>query len=167
MTEEGQAKPAEAGGDWSALRPPFSAVLLWSCRLLLAAVYLAAAWPKIADPAGFARSIFNYQLLPDALINPLALFLPWLELFAALALLAVTPLRRGALQLIAAMTVVFIGAIASAMARGIDIDCGCFSTTGEGMRTGWLHLVLDFALLALCVAHVRVEGWRPRRRGGG
>lgn len=139
----------------SDLRPPASGLWIWLCRLALAGVYLYAAVPKIADPAGFAKSIYNYQMLPDAAINPLALFLPWLELFAAVALLAAPPLRRGALALIAAMTVVFIGAIGSAMLRGIDIDCGCFSTTGKGMRTGWAHLLLDFALLALCVALAR------------
>jgi hypothetical protein len=105
------------------------------------------------DPAGFAKNIFNYHLLPDLAINPLAIFLPWLELFSALALIFVSHFRRGALWLVAAMTVVFIGAIGSAMARGINIDCGCFSTTGTGMKTGWLHLLLDFALLALCILH--------------
>ena len=138
--------------------------LIWLCRIELALVFLAAAWPKISDPAGFAKSIFNYQLLPDVAINPLAIFLPWLELFSAFALLAAPALRRGALWLIAAMTVVFIGAIASAMARGLDIDCGCFSTTGHGMRTGWLHLLLDFDLLALCIAHARLD--RGAKRPG-
>jgi putative oxidoreductase len=131
--------------------------ILWLLRLALAGVYLYAAWPKIVDPAGFAKAIYNYQMVPDAFINLMAVFLPWLELFAALALLLVPPLRRGALLLIAAMTVVFIAAIGIAMARGINIDCGCFSTTGQGMRTGWLHLLLDFGLLACCVALFRLE----------
>jgi len=140
----------------------FQVFVIWFCRLALAGVYLYAAWPKIIDPAGFARSIFNYQLLPDAAINPLAIFLPWLELFAAVALLVAPPLRRGALWLIGAMTVVFIGAIASAVARGIDIDCGCFSTTGQGMKAGWLHLLLDVALLAACIIHARLDRAPPR-----
>ena len=138
-----------------------SSVSAWFFRLALAGVFLAAAWPKLRDQAGFAKNIFNYQLLPDAAINPLAIFLPWLELLAALALVFLPPLRRGALWLIAAMTVVFIGAIGSAMARGINIDCGCFSTTGGGMKTGWLHLLLDFALLAICIALARLERKKP------
>lgn len=131
--------------------------LVWLCRFALAGVYLYAAWPKLLDPAGFAKSIYNYQLLPDTLINGLAIFLPWLELLAAVALLVVVPLRRGALWLILAMTVVFIAAIGSAMARGIDIDCGCFSTTGQGMRAGWLHLLLDVALVAACLVLWRCD----------
>jgi uncharacterized membrane protein YphA (DoxX/SURF4 family) len=130
---------------------------VWYCRVFLAFVYLLAAWPKLLDPAGFAKALNNYQLLPDAFINLLAIYLPWLELFAALALLFAPPLRRGAVWLIAAMTVVFIVAIASAMLRGIDIDCGCFSTTGKGMRAGWLHELLDVALLAACILHARLD----------
>jgi uncharacterized membrane protein YphA (DoxX/SURF4 family) len=144
----------------------FQICLVWFCRLALAGVFIAAAGPKIRDPAGFAKSIFNYQLLPDAAINPLAIFLPWLELFAAVALVVLPVLRRGALWLIAAMTVVFIGAIGSAMARGIDIDCGCFSTTGQGMRTGWLHELLDVALLGLCFILWRFDRTAETRRPG-
>lgn len=129
----------------------------WWCRFILAGIYLIAAWPKIGDPAGFAKAIFNYQMLPDAFINPMAVFLPWIELFAALALVFVPPLRRGALWLITAMNIVFIVAIGTAMARGINIDCGCFSTSGGGMKTGWLHLLLDFGLLACCATLFRLE----------
>lgn len=120
-----------------------------AARAILAVVFLAAAIPKIRDPAGFAKSIHHYQLLPDAWINPLAIFLPWLEWVVAVALLIAPRLRRGALLLIAAMLVMFIGAIGSAMARGINIDCGCFSTGGNGMRAGGPHLVFDLALLTL------------------
>ena len=123
--------------------------LIWTGRIALAGVFGYAAVPKIIDPAGFAKSIHNYQLLPDTFINPLAIFLPWLELLAAVALLVVPSLRRGARLLIAAMLLVFIAAIGSAMARGINIDCGCFSTTGAGMKAGWLHELLDVALLAI------------------
>jgi uncharacterized membrane protein YphA (DoxX/SURF4 family) len=120
-------------------------------RLILAGVFGYAAVPKILDPAGFAKSIHNYQMLPDAMINPLAIYLPWLELLAAVALVVIPSLRRGARLLIALMLVVFIVAIGSAMARGINIDCGCFSTTGGGMKAGVPHLLLDAALLVIAL----------------
>jgi putative oxidoreductase len=123
-------------------------IAIWAARLAIAAVFLYAAVPKIIDPPGFAKSIYNYQMMPDAVINPMALFLPWLELFTALALLGVPALRRGALWLLGGMLVVFVVAISSAMARGLNIDCGCFSTTGEGTRAALPHLILDIVLLA-------------------
>ena len=42
------------------------------CRVLIAAVFLAAGLPKILDPAGFSLSVFRYQMLPDDLINLMA-----------------------------------------------------------------------------------------------
>ncbi len=133
------------------MKPAVRTTLVWLARGALAGVFLYAAMPKIRDPAGFAKSIFNYQLLPDAAINPLALFLPWLELIAAVALLAAPRLRRGAVWLLGGMLAFFIAAIVSAMARGLNIDCGCFSTTGEGSRAALPHLVLNFLLLAAAI----------------
>ena len=131
--------------------------MLHVLRLILAGVFVYAAIPKIMDPAGFAKSINNYQLLPGTFINLPAIYLPWLELLAAIALVAVPRLRRGALALITLMLVVFIAAIGSAMARGIDIDCGCFSTTGQGMKAGWLHELMDVALLAIALWLIRFD----------
>ena len=130
----------------------FHSALTWILRGTLAAVFLYAAVPKIWDPAGFAHSINNYQLLPDAMINPLAIYLPWLELLTAVAVLAIPACRRGAWILFGLMLAVFIAAISAAMARGINIDCGCFSTTGHGMRAGTGHLILDAVLLAAVLA---------------
>ena len=142
--------PAPASG-WG------RAAAVWAARVAIAGVFLYAAVPKIADPPGFAKSIFHYQALPDAAINLLAIFLPWLELWTAIALLAVPALRRGALFLLGGMLCVFVGAITSAMVRGLNIDCGCFSTTGQGMHAALPHLVLDLALLAAAVWLWRVD----------
>jgi len=63
----------------------------------------------------------------------LALFLPWVEIFAAGALF-LKRFQRGALLLISAMLIIYSAALISAMARGLNIDCGCFgrliSSTG-------------------------------------
>ncbi len=57
-------------------------------RLILAGIFIYASLDKIAHPAAFAKDVYNYQILPDALINLTALVLPWLELFLGLCLLA-------------------------------------------------------------------------------
>ncbi len=67
--------------------------LAWLARLSLAGVFLAAAAPKLADPAAFAAAIANYQAFPDVSVNLIATLVPTLELIGALALL--TPWRRG------------------------------------------------------------------------
>lgn len=120
-----------------------------AARLVLAAVFLAACLPKIAHPHAFAESIYRYQLLHAAAINAAAVFLPWLELTAALALLAVPRLQRGAVLLVAVLLVIFTGAIAINLHRGVDIACGCFSVSESRGHIGWWNLARNAALLAL------------------
>lgn len=122
---------------------------------ILAAVFLLAAWPKVTHPHAFAESIYRYHLLDHDWINVQAVYLPWLELVCALALLAAPRLRRGALLLVLLMLIMFTTAIAINVYRGVDIDCGCFSVSHTGSRIGWWNLARNAALLALVGV-----GWR-------
>jgi uncharacterized membrane protein YphA (DoxX/SURF4 family) len=126
---------------------------------MVAGVFLAAALPKIADPAGFARDIHNYRMIPVVMENVFALILPWIELLAGVAIvLNVAP--RGATLLIGALLVLFLVATGQAVIRNLDVDCGCFGTN-DASKTGWLVLFRDVAFLALCVL-----GW-PRKKSRG
>ena len=118
------------------------------CRLILAGVFLFAAWGKIADPAGFAVMIQGYQMLPGILVNPLAVTLPWIELAAGGLLLAGVWLP-GAVAVIDGLLVVFLGALLAAWVRGIDVDCGCFSTTPSGGGSMSWYLVRDLFFLGM------------------
>ena len=80
----------------------------------------------------------------------LALYLPWLEIICGLALV-LRRLYSGALALLLALLLVFIGASFAAKARGIDITCGCFGHVSDQLSFAW-HMVLDFAILAAIVA---------------
>ena len=99
-------------------------------RLVLGALFIYSAWPKIADPPGFAQMLSNYRLLPDAWVNPMALVLPWLEMVAGISLVAGI-MRRGAALWIAVLLVVFIGALSINIARDVAVDCGCFSVAAS------------------------------------
>ncbi len=129
-------------------------------RWLLGAVFIYAASGKIADPAGFALSIANYQLLPAAWVNPLALFLPWLELICGLGLVTGVG-RHGSSLMVVLMLAVFAVALGYSAYRGLDIHCGCFSTDGGGTPRLWLDLARDLVLLALALAVL----YRSRRSG--
>jgi uncharacterized membrane protein YphA (DoxX/SURF4 family) len=120
-----------------------------AARLIMAGIFIYASIDKIAHPAAFARDVYNYQILPDALINMTALALPWLELFLGLCLLAGIWLP-GAVLVVNALLVVFLAALLFNLARGLDVNCGCFSTGSDGpaMSTGW-YLMRDVGFLAL------------------
>ena len=108
-------------------------------RLALGVVFILAALPKLQDPAGFARSISHYHLVPEGTERMLALTLPPLELLVGLGLIFGV-LDAGAALLGFAMLVVFTAAIGVAVARGLDISCGCFDTDG-GTKVGVSKLV--------------------------
>lgn len=97
-------------------------------QLALGAIFVAASLPKIADPPSFAHMIYNYRILPAALINFSSLVMPWVELLCGLALI-LGIWRRGALGIITLMLVVFVAAISFNLARGNAIDCGCFNVS--------------------------------------
>ncbi len=102
-----------------------------AARLILGVVFIYASIDKIAHPAAFAEAVYNYQILPDLLINPTALVLPWLEL--VLGLFLITGLfREGSAFIVTALMAVFLSAMIFNLARGLDIHCGCFSTSTEG-----------------------------------
>lgn len=118
-------------------------------RVALGAAFLMAAWPKLQDPEAFARSISNYHLLPEAAGRVLALVLPPLELLVGICLV-LGLLDAGAAVLTVGMLVVFTSAIGIAVARGLDISCGCFDTDG-GTKVGVAKLVENAGLILASV----------------
>ena len=119
------------------------------CRLVLGGVFIYASLDKIANPAEFAKAIGNYHVLPFGLENLLALFLPWLELITGILLIAGI-MVDGATILIISMNIVFIFAISQALARGISIECGCFSVSTEGgSNIGFQTILRDFVYLIM------------------
>jgi hypothetical protein len=116
-----------------------------ACRLLLGGVFVYASLDKILHPTQFAKVVYNYQMLPLPLSNLLAMILPWLELFAGLALIIGVLLAESAL-LLSGLLAVFIFALSLNLYRGIDVDCGCLSLSG-GRSIGILTVVEDVCLL--------------------
>jgi uncharacterized membrane protein YphA (DoxX/SURF4 family) len=127
-------------------------------RFLVGGTFVYASFDKILHPDAFAQGVYNYRLLPVVLLHPLALYLPWLELTAGLALILGLH-RRGAALLSGLMLGGFMVAIGAALARGLDISCGCFNTAG-GHAVGLSLLLRDAALLAGSLALLLVKGVR-------
>jgi uncharacterized membrane protein YphA (DoxX/SURF4 family) len=97
-------------------------------QFVLAAIFVVAGFSKIADPPGFAHEIHNYRLVPGALVNALALGLPWLEVALGVALFLGIA-RRTAAGIVGLLLAVFLVALSINLARGHPIDCGCFGVS--------------------------------------
>jgi uncharacterized membrane protein YphA (DoxX/SURF4 family) len=153
------SQPAGLGGHAQEWRP-------WAAtgaRLLLAGVWAWAALAKISDPDAAVRAVRAYQLLPEALVRPVAWGLPFAQLALAV-LLAVGLATRLAAACSAVLLGLFVVAIASAWARGLQIHCGCFGgggpAAGVQARDYLIELVRDAGLLAAAA----LLAWRPHSR---
>ena len=137
-------------------------------QIALGVFFVAAALPKIVDPPSFAHMIYNYRLVPGALVNLMALVMPWLELLAGLALILGIWTRSSA-GLVGALLLVFIAAIALNLARGNAIDCGCFDvsaankTADERLADMRLDILRDLGMLLMAVQILWAKGWSPVR----
>ncbi|WFE34057.1 MauE/DoxX family redox-associated membrane protein [Micromonospora sp. WMMD975] len=135
-------------GRWPALRP----WLGFAARLGLAAVWLVAGATKVGDLAASGRAVNAYQVMPYDVATVIGAALPFVELALGLLLLAGLATRVSA-GVSAALLVVFVTGIASAWARGLAIDCGCFGSGGQlgaGQAPSYLPEILrDLGFLAL------------------
>jgi uncharacterized membrane protein YphA (DoxX/SURF4 family) len=146
------------GWDRSAVGP----WLATAARLLVGGVFLVAGALKIPDPAAAVRAVRAYRLLPEALVAPVAFGLPVVEIAVGIALIVGVFVRTAAL-ISAVLLVVYIAGVASAWARGLQIDCGCFGGGGQVAAADTAYpaeILRDGALLLVALALAR---W-PRSR---
>ena len=121
------------------------------CRLALGALFMYSAWTKIGDPGVFADAVARYEMLPDFTVGLFSLTMPMLELVSGFALVFTKWTREAAL-LVAVMLLMFIVALAQALARGLEISCGCFGVPEVGGRAEmWWALARDAVMLPFAV----------------
>ncbi len=118
---------------------------LFIVRILLGALFIFSAITKISDLDFFIKSLENYKLLPVETLNLVALIIPWMELIIGLFLILGFFVKESAL-LGSIMMGIFIMAIIISLARGLNIDCGCFGTV-DGSKVGISKLIEDFIIL--------------------
>jgi uncharacterized membrane protein YphA (DoxX/SURF4 family) len=131
--------------------------------LIVAGVLLYAAVQKVWMPLEFARLIKEYHILPDQLLNLVAVVLPWLEIVCGLCFLSGLWLL-GAAALLSGLNAVFICAIAyrawltmSSTGVGfldLSFDCGC------GFGVVYIPTKIVENLLLLCAGLIIL--WRGR-----
>jgi len=122
--------------------------LYFLLRLALGGVFIYASFNKILHPAAFAEVVYNYQVLPGALINLTAIVMPWLELFLGL-LLIFGKFMPGAAALTGLLLAVFWASLLFNLARGLDVDCGCFSIQSAGSGSMAWYLFRDSVFLIM------------------
>ena len=117
-------------------------------RMVVGILFVVASADKIADPMAFAASIANYKLLPQTVNLLVATVLPWMELISGL-FLVFGVLRNGAGLILSSLMAVFTALVISALARGLDISCGCFTQDPSAARIGWWKVAENTGLFIL------------------
>ncbi len=122
-------------------------------RLIVGVVDLIAGLVKFPDPAGNVRQVRAFDILPEAIVPTVGHALPTIEIIIGVALILGLLTRLfaviGALFFLA-----FIIGIASAWARGLEINCGCFGSHGvpaDPHRQYAVDIARDIGLLICCL----------------
>jgi len=118
--------------------------LLVAFRLILGGLFIYAGVVKVLDPLDFAQNIRNYRLVGQSLSFIAAVVLPWLEILAGVALAAGIWKRASAL-FISGLLVFFILLTLVTLARGLDVDCGCFGALSR--KSGFGVILEDLGML--------------------
>lgn len=130
-------------------------VLRQAALVILSGFFLFAGASKLLDPATFSHDIAAYRMMPPLFSWIFALWIPWIEVFAALALWW-QGLRRAGVLVLGGLLLVFQVALIGAALRGLDISCGCL---GSAFDTGILFAFLrNLVLLGLIAALPGLKG---------
>ncbi|MGD1045196.1 MAG: MauE/DoxX family redox-associated membrane protein [Bacteroidota bacterium] len=125
-------------------------ILILLVRIFLGGVFVVASLDKIMDPNTFANSILQYKVVGPTLAMCTATILPSLELLCGLSLIiGIYP--RGCALLITIMLVGFTILVASALLRGLDISCGCFTQDPNVNKIGYQKILENCGLIVLSV----------------
>ena len=100
-------------------------------RWILALTFIYASYSKILAPADFAKVIYGYGLFPAAIINLIAIIIPFLELVTGFALILGIYTRSAAL-IVNSLLAAFVILISINLIRGHEFNCGCFALQISG-----------------------------------
>ena len=122
-------------------------------RVVLGFIFVVASIDKIADPAAFAQSINNYRIVQPSVAVYIATILPWVEIVCGFTLI-IGVTARGSALLTSILLAAFTAAVILALARGLDISCGCFTQDPEAGTIGWNKVVENLLMLSGSVSLV-------------
>ena len=127
------------------------------CRWTLGGIFIYAGSTKLLEPETFAVLIEAFGIVPEGLLMPVAIGLPFLEVIAGIGLLFDI---RGSLALITGLLVLFMTVLGYGIWMGLDVDCGCFGPEdpeAEAFHGLRLSLFRDLVMMA---GVIFIYGWR-------
>lgn len=105
---------------------------------------LVHAW----QPYFFVYSIAAYQIVSAELAGVLGIFIPYLQIVLALCI-ALQKAEKVALWITGGLFATYALAQASVLARGLEIDCGCFGFVAS--QVNGFSILIPLVLLMACI----------------
>jgi prepilin-type N-terminal cleavage/methylation domain-containing protein/prepilin-type processing-associated H-X9-DG protein len=143
--------------------------LRWLSGVILGLLLLFSAYTHLLNPYKFHEAVLSYQLMPGWACNIVSATLPPLQLVLGVALVSISILRRTAGLVSAILFLVFVVVQASVLARGLDINCGCFGDDNSKVGTKTILIASVGLVLSLfCALPVMSHRGRvlaPQRSG--
>ena len=128
------------------------ALIRWPVAFIVALALLASAIGHINNPYQYLSDIHGYQLLPKTVAIGAAMTLPFLHLTIAICLMLDFQ-QKPAFAVCGVLFILYGLAQCSALARGLETGCGCFSFGNTTETPIDIHSIGLTCLLALiCVA---------------
>lgn len=131
----------------------FAQVITLGVRVIVGALFVLAGATKVGHFNDLAAAIAGFRILPESIIAPLAVILPFFEIGLG-AYLLLGLFTRTAAWIAAIQLAIYAGAIASAVVRHIPANCGCFGPQDQA-TADWPHVAVDIALAGICLLLAR------------
>jgi len=125
-------------------------VLILLIRVFLGGLFILSGLDKISNPQAFVASILNYKIVGTSSATLIATILPFVEFLCGLSLIFGIYPRASAL-LIVIMLIGFTVLVASALFRGLDISCGCFTQDVNASKIGYEKILENCGMILLGV----------------
>lgn len=123
--------------------------VLITFKILIGLVFVLSSVTKIFEPEEFSKAIGSYKMMPETVLFPLAVVIPWLQLICGILLLADVYAKSSAF-ILSGLLVVYTIAITQAWLRGFDMECGCFDLMiGLPDKVGIFAIIRDLVLLGM------------------
>ncbi|RPI04430.1 MAG: DoxX family membrane protein [Ignavibacteriae bacterium] len=129
---------------------PSNSIVVLLARIFLGGLFVVASLDKITDPQAFANAILQYKVVGPTFAMLTATILPSLELLCGLSLI-IGLYPRGCALLLTVMLVGFTILVASALFRGLDISCGCFTQDPNASKINLQKILENCGLIILSV----------------
>jgi uncharacterized membrane protein YphA (DoxX/SURF4 family) len=114
---------------------------------------------KIADPDQWAEVIYQFRLVPEGMVNFIAVLTSWVELFAGIGVLLGLFTRASAL-LATGIVFTFLAALQINIWREVYIYCGCFRK--QAYMTDVTYQNRNITFYVLIVALLVLANTNPR-----